>query len=91
MTADLVTGAALLPVAALSLREVRRVRELPFASLPAVFAAHQFIEVAVWAGLDGGVPAWLASLATRAYLFIAWPLLPTYVPLAVLLLAPHGA
>ncbi len=91
MTADLVAGTALLPVAALSLREVKKPRELPFALLPAIFAAHQFMEVFVWAGLDGNVPHWLAQLAMRAYLFIAWPLLPTYVPLAVMLLEPHGS
>jgi len=88
MTADLVAGTALVPVAALSLREVKHRRELMFALLPTLFAAHQFLEVAVWAGLDGDVPAGLADLAMRAYLFIAWPLLPIYVPLAVLLLNP---
>ena len=89
MTADLVVGTALVPVAALSLREVRQPRELPFAALPAIFALHQFLEVAVWAGLDGDVSAGVANLAMRAYLFIAWPLLPTYVPLAVLMLEPR--
>jgi hypothetical protein len=62
-----------------------------FALLPALFAAHQFLEVAVWAGLDGDVPAGLAHFAMRAYLFIAWPLLPIYVPLAVLLVNPNRA
>ena len=81
----------MIPVAALSLREVRRRRELPFALLPAIFATHQFLEVAVWAGLDGDVSAGVANLAMRAYLFIAWPLLPTYVPLAVLMLEPWHA
>ena len=91
MTADLVAGTALLPVAILSLREARNARELPFASLPAIFAVHQFTEVFVWLGLDGAVsPGW-AELAMRIYLFIAWPLLPIYVPLAVLMLEPHGA
>lgn len=91
MTADLVAGTALVPVAVLSLREVEHRRELPFALLPAIFAVHQFLEVAVWAGLDGDVPAGAAELAMRAYLFIAWPLLPIYVPLAVLLLEPRRA
>jgi len=91
MTADLVVGAALLPVAALSLREVRHQRELPFALLPAIFAAHQFIEAAVWAGQDGELAPGTAHLAMIAYLLIALPLLPTYVPLAVLLLEPRGA
>ncbi len=91
MTADLVVGTALVPVAVLSLREVRHRRELPFAALPAVFAAHQLLEVAVWAGLDGDVSAGVANLAMRAYLFIAWPLLPIYLPLAVLMLEPRGS
>lgn len=90
MTADLVAGTALVPVAVLTLRQVRHRRELLFALLPAVFAAHQFLEVAVWAGLDGDVSPGVANLAMRAYLFIAWPLLPTYVPLAVMLLDPRG-
>lgn len=89
MTADLVSGAVLVPVAALSLREVKALRELPFALLPTIFAVHQFIEVAVWAGLDGDVSKGFGQLAVRAYLFIALPLLPSYVPLAVLLLEPH--
>ncbi len=89
MTADLVAGTALVPVAVLALREVRHRRELPFALLPTIFAAHQFLEVFVWAGLNGDVPAGVAEVAMRLYLFIAWPLLPTYVPLAVLMLDHH--
>lgn len=91
MTADLVVGTALVPVAALSLREVRNRRELPFALLPALFALHQFLEIGVWAGLNGDLSDGLAHLAMRAYLFIAWPLLPAYVPLAVMLLEPRHA
>ena len=88
MTADLVAGTALVPVAVLTLRKVSDRRELLFASLPALFSAHQLLEVAVWAGLDGRVSAGLAELAMRAYLFIAWPLLPAYMPLAVMLIDP---
>jgi hypothetical protein len=40
--------------------------------------------------LDGDIPTGSAQLAVHAYLFIALPLLPTYVPLYVLLLEPHG-
>ncbi len=92
MTADLVAGTALVPVAALSVAKVRHPRELPFALLPALFSAHQFLEVAVWAGLDGDagrVSAGMAELAMRAYLFIAWPMLPTYLPLSVMMIDPR--
>jgi hypothetical protein len=90
-TADLVVGAALIPVAIASLREVRHSRELPFALLPMLFAVHQFVEAAVWAGQDGEVSSGAAEVAMRAYLFIAYPLLPTLIPAAVLLLEPRGA
>jgi hypothetical protein len=89
VTADLVAGAALLPVAAMSLREVRHWREVPFASLPAVFAAHQLIEAFVWAWQDGDVSPDLGSLAALIYVFIAWPLLPALIPPSVMLLEPR--
>lgn len=89
--ADLVAGIALLPVAVLTLREVRHVREVPFASLPLVFAVHQLVEALVWAGLAGDVPANVQRAATLAYLLIAFPLLPLLLPLGVLLLEPQGA
>ena len=89
--ADVVAGVALLPVAALSLREVRHVRELPFAALPLLFALHQLTEAVVWAGLDGHVSAEVTQAAAMAYVLFAFPVLPTLVPLAVLLLEPKGA
>lgn len=89
LEADLVVGLGLLPVAALSLREVRTAREVPFAALPALFAAHQLTEAVVWAGLDGRVPAGLADAAALAYALVAFPLLPLLLPLAVLLLEPR--
>lgn len=88
-TADVVAGAALLPIAGLSLREVRSPRELPFAALPAVFALHQLIEALVWAGADGDVSSGAAHAAAVAYVVIALPLLPILFPLAVWLLEPR--
>ena len=89
--ADVVAGVALLPVAVLSLREVRHVREVPFAALPLLFALHQLTEAFVWAGLDGRVSADVMQTAALVYVLFAFPVLPTYVPLAVLLLEPRGA
>ena len=89
VTADLVAGAALTPVAVLSLREVKHWREVPFAALPAVFAAHQLIEAFVWAQLSGDVSPRVGQLAALVYVFIAWPLLPALVPTSVMLLEPR--
>lgn len=91
LTADLVVGIALLPVAVLSLREVKHRRELLFALLPTVFAVHQLIEAAIWLRQDGDISAGAAHLAVFAYLLIALPMLPTLFPLSVLLLEPQGA
>jgi hypothetical protein len=91
MTADIVAGAALVPVAAVSLGLVRAAREIPLAALPAVLALHQLIESLVWAHDDGHVSAGVAHAAALAYVAIALPLLPTYVPLAVALVEPPGA
>lgn len=89
--ADLVAGVALLPVAALSLREVRHVRELPFATLPLLFALHQLTESLVWAGLSGDVTQQTQHVATMVYVLFALPVLPTLLPIAVLMLEPQGA
>lgn len=87
--ADLAAGIGLLPVAVLSLREVRTAREVPFAALPAIFAAHQLVEAVVWLGVEGQVSAQLANAAALIYALLAFPLLPLLVPVAVLLLEPH--
>ncbi|MDN5743609.1 MAG: hypothetical protein L0H31_00645 [Nocardioidaceae bacterium] len=91
MQADVAAGGALLPVAALALREVRHLREVPFAALPLLFSAHQFVEAFVWAGVDGDVSSATAHTAAITYLVFALPVLPSLVPIAVLLLEPRGA
>ncbi len=89
--ADLIAGVALLPVGLAALREVRHVREVPFAALPLLFSLHQFVEVFVWLGSDDKVSSDIQTAATFAYVLFALPVLPTLVPLAVVLLEPRGA
>lgn len=88
-TADVAVGVALVPVAVATLREVRHWRELPFALLPALFAIHQLIEALIWP--TANMPTGVVHAATLAYLFIAFPLLPTLVPVGILMLEPRGA
>ena len=88
---DLAVGLLLLPVGVASLREVRHVREVPFASLPLLFAVHQLIETVVWASADGSLSTSVGHVAAIAYLVVALPLLPLLFPLSVLLLEPRGA
>jgi len=77
--------------AVLSLREVRNRREVPFALLPALFAAHQLTESLVWLGLAGTLSATTQASAALVYLWFALPVLPVLVPLSVILLEPPGA
>ena len=92
LEADVVAGLVLLPVAAVALREVRHVREVPFAALPLLFALHQLVEAVVWAGFDGyAVSDPLRQAAAVVYVGYAMVVLPTLFPLSVLLLEPQGA
>jgi hypothetical protein len=85
--ADLVTGLAVGVVGVDCLRQVKDRREIPLASLPMLFAAHQLIETFVWWGLDGQVAWSIAEIAIWGYLLIAF-VLPVVVPLCVLAVEP---
>jgi len=89
--ADVVAGAILLPMAVVSLREVRHARELPFASLPLLFALHQLAEAVIWATYDEhAVSEPRGHVAVWVYVGFALVVLPTLFPLSVLLLEPQG-
>lgn len=71
-----------------TLTKVKHRRELLFASLPLLFAVHQFTEGFVWLGLDGILnPAVTHDMAT-AFVLYAQGLLPFLLPLSVLLFEP---
>jgi hypothetical protein len=67
------------------LTKVKHRRELLFASLPLLFAAHQFIEGFVWLGLDGTLSPGVVQKMGAAYMLYAQGLLPFLLPLGVLL------
>ena len=83
-------GLALLPVAVVPLREVQHAREVPFAVLPLILAAHQLVETLVWAGFDAAVSPGVQQAAARVYLIVALPVLPVLMPVAVLMLEPRS-
>lgn len=83
-TADLVAGSVVGAIGIAALTQVRRPRQLPLACLPLLLGAHQLVEAAVWHGSDG-MPAGAATrLAVLIWAAIAFPLLPAYLPPAVL-------
>jgi hypothetical protein len=84
-TANFVGGGVLGAIGVATFTQVKHRRELMFASLPTLFALHQFIEGFVWLGLDGYVPAWVTHDAGAAFMLYAQGLLPALIPLSVLL------
>lgn len=87
-TADLVAGAGISAAGVASVASVRRGQDLPLACLPLLLGAHQLIESIVWRGQDGQVAATTTAAATTAWAIIAFPLLPAFVPFAVVLAGP---
>jgi hypothetical protein len=87
-TANFVGSGVLATVGVLTLTRVRHRRELLFASLPTLFAVHQFIEGFVWLGLDGILSPKVAHNMGAAFMLYAQGLLPFLMPLSVLLFEP---
>lgn len=80
------TGSGVLgTVGVVTLTKVKHRRELLFASLPILFAAHQFIEGFVWLGLDGVLSPHVTHDMGAAFMLYAQGLLPFLLPLSVLL------
>jgi len=83
------TGSGILATAGVAtLTKVKHKRELLFASLPTLFAIHQFIEGFVWLGLDGTLSPKITHNMGAAFMLYAQGLLPFLLPLSVLLFEP---
>jgi hypothetical protein len=88
-TANFVGSAVLGVVGVVTLTKVKHRRELLFATLPILFAIHQFIEGFVWLGLDGILSPQVAHDMGAAFMLYAQGLLPLLLPLSVLLFEPN--
>jgi hypothetical protein len=89
-TANFVGSTVLGAVGVVTLTKVKHRRELLFASLPLLFAIHQFIEGFVWLGLDGILSPTVTHNMGAAFMLYAQGLLPFLLPLSVLLFEPDG-
>jgi hypothetical protein len=87
-TANFVGSGVLGAVGVVTLTKVRHKRELLFASLPTLFAVHQFTEGFVWLGLDGILSPAVTRDMGAAFMLYAQGLLPFLMPLSVVLFEP---
>ncbi len=84
---DLVGGIVITAIGVDAVRHVhQRGDHVALAALPILLGFHQLDETFVWWGLQGHVPAAVGHVALWIYLLIAFVVLPTYVPLAVMAL-----
>src|SRR5271168_2318816 len=88
--ANFVGSGALATVGVITLTKVKHRRELLFASLPVLFAIHQFIEGFVWLGLDGVLSPKVTHDMGAAFMLYAQGLLPFLLPLSVFLFEPNS-
>jgi hypothetical protein len=86
--ANFVGSGVLGAVGVMTLTKVKHKRELLFASLPTLFAIHQFIEGFVWLGLDGVLSPAVTHNMGAVFVLYAQGLLPFLLPLSVLLFEP---
>jgi hypothetical protein len=89
-TANFVGSGVLGAIGVVTLTKVKHRRELLFASLPALFAVHQFTEGFVWLGLDGKLSPAVTHAMAAAFMLYAQGLLPFLLPLSVFLFEPDG-
>lgn len=86
--ANFVGSGVLGAIGVVTLTKVKHHREVLFASLPTLFAIHQFIEGFVWLGLDGILSPSTTHLMGAAFMLYAQGLLPFLLPLSVVLFEP---
>jgi hypothetical protein len=89
-TASFVAAGVLATIGVATLREVREPRTSLFASIPMLFALHQFTEGMVWLGLDGVIGPVALHRAAFLFTLYAQGLLPLLMPAAVALMEPRG-
>jgi len=86
-TASFSASVVLLGIGTLTLKSVRRPRELMFAAIPLLFAVQQLIEGVIWLTFRYEAPQ-LSAIMTHLYSFFSHVLWPIYVPVAVMLIEP---
>jgi hypothetical protein len=89
-TASFIASGLLGTIGVATLRHVREPRALLFASVPMLFALHQFTEGLVWLGLEGHIGSVALDHVAFLFMLYAQGVLPLLMPAAVALMEPPG-
>lgn len=90
-TASFTAGAVLGTIGTVSLSKVKKAGQIPFASIPMVFAIQQLCEGFVWLSFSREAFMPWHSTFVYGFLFFAQILWPSFVPLSILLLEQDPA
>jgi len=77
-------GVILSTIGVISLKQVKTASQIPFASIPLIFAAQQFTEGVLWLALPSSTNLILQTITTYIFLFFAQVLWPIWVPFSIL-------
>lgn len=89
-TSSFIASGVLATIGVATLRHVREPRALLFASVPMLFAVHQFTEGWVWLGLKGHIDKLALDHVAFLFMLYAQGILPLLMPAAVALMEPPG-
>ncbi len=81
-----IVSAALTGIAALTYRKVRKIEQVPFATIPLLFAIQQLAEGLLWVLLPQTTSPPIITLAKYTFLTIAFIVWPVFIPFALLTL-----
>jgi len=89
-TASFISSGVIGSIGIATLRHVREPRALLFASVPLLFAVHQFTEGMVWLALDGQINKLALEHVAFLFTIYAQGIVPLLMPAAVALMEPPG-
>ncbi|MFP5470878.1 MAG: DUF6629 family protein [Bacteroidia bacterium] len=82
-------GAVLSVIGVASLKQVKTPSEIPFASIPLIFAVQQITEGLLWLSFADSGNASLQMVTSYVFLFIAQVIWPFWVPFSVFKIEPN--
>lgn len=77
-------GVILSTIGVISLKQVKTSSQIPFASIPLIFAAQQISEGVLWLALPSSTNLILPTITTYIFLFFAQVVWPIWVPFSIL-------
>ena len=89
-TANFVAAGGIAAIGVATLRHVQQPRAVLLATMPILFALHQFTEGFVWLGLDHRIRPEAEGHVVFLFILYAQGILPLLMPLATLLIEPPG-